>query len=207
MEETVGVNVIVDFPGGNVYDDLTVCFGNTVYINAIDGWTYNWYPAATLTNPQIPNPGASPLQTTTYFVDITNICGEGTDQITVHVIKPDVIPSNDGTICAGNGFDAYATGSVSYPWQPVNLASPAFSAQNNFHPITSPPFFRPFVHFVDNTDLWVRILADIHGKNNNLNLLEPCCISVSVWTCFFLIIARVAVFRSDIFKRRYASRV
>jgi gliding motility-associated-like protein len=140
VEESVGINVVNDFPGGNVYDDLTVCYGNTVYINAIDGWTYNWYPSATLTNPNVSNPGASPLQTTTYFVDITNICGEGTDQITVHVIQPDVIASPGGTICAGNSFEASAIGAVSYTWQPISLASPAFEAQTALSPLTSTMF-------------------------------------------------------------------
>jgi gliding motility-associated-like protein len=140
VEESVGVNVVDDFPGGNVYDDLTVCYGNTVYINAIDGWTYNWYPAATLTNSQIANPGASPLQTTTYYVDITNICGEGTDQVTVHVVKPDVIASPGGTICAGNGWEAYATGALTYTWQPITFASPAFEAQTTLSPLISTLF-------------------------------------------------------------------
>ena len=140
VEETVGVNVVDDFPGGNIYDDLTVCYGNTVYLNGIDGWTWNWYPSNTLTNPQIPNPGASPLITTTYYVDITNICGEGTDEVTVHVIKPDVVASEDGTICLGNSWNASATGAVSYTWQPVSLASPAFEAQTSLSPLISTMF-------------------------------------------------------------------
>jgi hypothetical protein len=141
VEESVGVNVVDDFPGGNIYDDLTMCAGQTIYINAIDGWTYNWYPAATLTNAQIANPGAFPEVTTTYYVDITNICGEGTDQITVIVIEPEVVASEGGTICAGNSWTASATGAVSYTWQPVSLASPAFEAETALTPFASTMFW------------------------------------------------------------------
>jgi gliding motility-associated-like protein len=140
VEESVGINVVDDFPGGNVYDDVTTCLGTTVYLNAIDGWSYNWYPSNTLTNPQVSNPGAFPNTTTTYYVDISNICGEGTDQITVHVIVPQVVASEGGTICAGNGWPASATGAISYTWQPISFSAPAFEANTILSPLTSTLF-------------------------------------------------------------------
>lgn len=49
-------------------NDTAICLGGNVQLNATGGGTYIWSPAATLSNPNIANPIATPTQTTTYTV-------------------------------------------------------------------------------------------------------------------------------------------
>lgn len=44
----------------------TLCIGQSVTLNASGAYTYSWTPAAGLSNPNIPNPVASPTSTTRY---------------------------------------------------------------------------------------------------------------------------------------------
>lgn len=50
--------------------DTTICFGQSVQLFSGGGETYSWSPAAGLNNPNVQNPTASPLSTTTYTVTV-----------------------------------------------------------------------------------------------------------------------------------------
>jgi gliding motility-associated-like protein len=65
---------------------------------------------------------ASPSQTTTYTVTLTNPCGSGEDEVTVIVIEPDAQASGGGTICFGSYVEVTATGGVQYFWSPAEYA-------------------------------------------------------------------------------------
>lgn len=73
-------------PAVNAGADLTVCKGDMVQLDAgVDGATYKWTPASTLDNNSIRRPLASPTQTTTYTVAVTQCNTTVTDQIVVFV--------------------------------------------------------------------------------------------------------------------------
>jgi gliding motility-associated-like protein len=48
--------------------DQTICEGQSAQLQGSGAWLYNWTPAATLDNPSIPNPVATPTTTTTYYL-------------------------------------------------------------------------------------------------------------------------------------------
>lgn len=50
--------------------DTTVCVGESVQLYSSGGQTYSWSPATGLNNPNVQNPMASPLTTTTYTVTV-----------------------------------------------------------------------------------------------------------------------------------------
>jgi gliding motility-associated-like protein len=56
-------------------DDTAVCKGQTVQLFASGGDNYTWSPAAGLSNASIPNPKATPQQTTTYTLSVKNNSG------------------------------------------------------------------------------------------------------------------------------------
>jgi len=63
-------NVCFDFS-----NDTTICVGGIVPLsdeNPVAGFNYSWTPATGINNPNIPNPIASPSETTTYFLTITD---------------------------------------------------------------------------------------------------------------------------------------
>jgi len=77
--------------------------GSSTSLTATGGTTYTWVPATGLSNPNISNPVASPVQTTQYCVYVTNAAG-CTDSacITVDYTCKDIFvptafsPNNDG---------------------------------------------------------------------------------------------------------------
>ncbi len=75
--------------------DAVICTGNSAGLQATAGFdTYQWSPAATLDNPNSPNPVATPAATTTYYLVATksdpvqNVCTY-TDSVTVTVNPSD----------------------------------------------------------------------------------------------------------------------
>ncbi|MBP7184688.1 MAG: hypothetical protein KBA06_04190, partial [Saprospiraceae bacterium] len=93
----------------NIPDSLTICDHTPVNLNQGGNlaYQYHWSPATGLNNPNIANPLANPLTTTTYFVTVTNASLFDTCVIVkqVKVIVPPVdlnlSVTNDTIICQG----------------------------------------------------------------------------------------------------------
>lgn len=65
----------------------TICEGKSVQFEASGGISYFWSPSKGLSDPKTPNPIASPTETTTYTVQISNYGCTTYAQITVNVNK------------------------------------------------------------------------------------------------------------------------
>ena len=135
LEAQVEVEVIDDFPGGNVYDPVNLCIGGNVQISAVDGFSWEWSPAESLSNPNIQNPIASPSESTTYFVLVSNLCGTGTDQLTVNVIEPSAAAGDDGVVCFGEGWPVWASGGEFYSWSPAVFVDDPNSPNPSLFPV------------------------------------------------------------------------
>ena len=97
------VSVVPGAPGGNLYPNVPLCVGQSVQLQAADfGSTWVWSPTTGLNNPASQTPFATPQQTTTYTVTITNLCGEGTDEVTVELLVPEAFVEPGGSVCAGS---------------------------------------------------------------------------------------------------------
>lgn len=76
--------------------------GESAVLNGSGGGTYSWAPASTLSDPSSATTIASPVATTTYFLDVTiNGCTDQ-DEVTVYVVQPIQVPNtftpnSDGT--------------------------------------------------------------------------------------------------------------
>lgn len=85
-------------------EKLLIATGEAIQLSAMGGVSYTWSPAETLSNPNIANPMASPLTTTTYIVTALGANGcQASVEITLEVdnsvnIKPRVFfsPNQDG---------------------------------------------------------------------------------------------------------------
>lgn len=94
--------------------DATICAGSTTQLNATVNsnngpFTYQWTPTSGLSDPNIHNPLANPLSTTTYTVQVTDVNGcTGTDAVFVNV-NPRPTLTLDSTVCAPNllSYSAY----------------------------------------------------------------------------------------------------
>ncbi|MDZ4680293.1 MAG: gliding motility-associated C-terminal domain-containing protein [Saprospiraceae bacterium] len=104
----------------NQLQDLVMCPGAQVQLQARGGVSYRWTPEAGLSNPGIYNPIASPTQTTTYTVEISDACGQiFYDDLILEVLgdslQLDIGP--DTFVCEGQSLrlNATATNAV-YQW-------------------------------------------------------------------------------------------
>ena len=123
-------------PTVNAGTDKMICVGENAMLSATGGISYSWSPSTGLSNTLVPNPIASPSQTTTYTVTATDSNGcTNSDEVTVIVGgNANANAGQDVTICIGESTELAASGGVIYSWSPTTgLNNPNIS-----HPITSP---------------------------------------------------------------------
>ena len=105
----------------NGFEDVVICPGGQYQLQLSGGQSYSWSPVEGLNNPNIPNPIASPSETTTYIVEVTDECNVPfMDTITVFV-DGDTVRfelANDTTLCdpATIILDAENGSSATYLW-------------------------------------------------------------------------------------------
>jgi gliding motility-associated-like protein len=103
---TFGTANIISNPAGinaNVSAGTTICMGENLQLEASGGTTYSWLPNTGLDNPNIANPIATPLTTTTYTVRVT----QGScfvDKTVTIAVAPKVLPDFDAVSSGGCGI-------------------------------------------------------------------------------------------------------
>ncbi len=126
----------VPYPVASAGADATVCFQTPAQLNAsIVGASFTWSPTASLSNPNILNPIASPTNTTSYVLTVFDTRGcpkPGRDTVTVTVL-PEVFAfaGNDTSVVINQPLQFNATGGVSYLWTPGT----SLNRNNIFNPI------------------------------------------------------------------------
>lgn len=129
----VSINTL---PNPNLGIDVGTCSGYGVNITASGGVTYAWSPISGLSCSNCASPIATPMDTTTYTVTVTNANGcSNTDDIVVLVYNtPTVSAGTDAAICIGSSMNLTATGGNTYSWSPGT----GLSATNIANPVASP---------------------------------------------------------------------
>lgn len=113
----------------------TICTNDTAQLLASGGISYQWIPAASLSDASISNPLAFPLAATTYFVTATDSNGcTATDSLTISLSVVLADAGNDTTICYGSSATLNAAGGISFSWEP----SSSLSSDTVANPIASP---------------------------------------------------------------------
>ena len=80
----------ISFIDNLTLDDETICEGESIQVDASipSGDSYLWSPPLGVSDINSPSPLLSPIETTTYFVSITDICGDPSSQsITINVAQ------------------------------------------------------------------------------------------------------------------------
>ncbi len=113
---------VMENTGISAGNDVTICDGNIVQLNAFGGSNYTWSPTTGLNNPNIANPIATPTTTTTYTV--TGVSANGCpaiDEVTIFVNpRPEAIACEDKMICRGESIQLIVTTHAQYSWSPTN---------------------------------------------------------------------------------------
>ncbi|MBT7686953.1 MAG: T9SS type B sorting domain-containing protein [Flavobacteriales bacterium] len=83
----------------------TICAGDSIQLQAGDSAvSYNWTPTGSLSTNGIPNPWASPVTSTMYYVEQTYQCDTLTDSALITVLNPDFTVSGavSDALCNGD---------------------------------------------------------------------------------------------------------
>jgi gliding motility-associated-like protein len=133
--DSVFVNV-KQFVTVNAGNDTTICLTDSLRLNAVtDGLGFTWSPAATLNNPNLRNPIARPLGTTTYTITSTIGKCQSRDDVVVRTVPyPVAVASADTSICFGDNAPLRASGGIDYRWSPAT----GLSSNTIANPIASP---------------------------------------------------------------------
>ena len=131
---------VLSLPSISVSDDTTLCGNALVQLTASGAASYVWSPAAGLSNPNIPNPVASPLATTTYYVTATgnNSC---TIIDSVTIMKQPVpvftLTPQNAAICKEDSVLLTALGGDIFNWVPTETVANPDGASTTAFPITN----------------------------------------------------------------------
>lgn len=108
-EDLVKRRIIIEGGTYSLSPPATVCFGDQAQLTATGGTSYNWRPATGLSDPNVPNPLASPSTTTTYFVTISNDENGCTfeDSVTISVLPEITIESAAEPVYTCSGLVSY----------------------------------------------------------------------------------------------------
>jgi gliding motility-associated-like protein len=124
-------------PAADAGPNTSICPGTSTTLNASGGDIYTWSPGASLSNPAIANPVATPSVTTTYTVVVsssTTGCS-ATDTVTITVTPAVIADAGANTsICTGNNTTLGASGGTVYAWTPTT----SISDSTTFNPVASP---------------------------------------------------------------------
>jgi gliding motility-associated-like protein len=123
-------------PVVSINNNVFLCIGSSTQLVATGGSTYQWSPLTGLSNTSIPNPTANPVDTTEYYVTVTDTFGcQAKDSVMVDVLFPFKANVNPGdTICAGSSVQLNASGGSVYNWYPAGgLDNPSVN-----DPVASP---------------------------------------------------------------------
>lgn len=113
-------------------NDTLICKNSSIQLFAGGGSTYSWSPAASLNDPNISNPLATPATNTEYYVTVTdaNSC-RNKDSIQVNIRpEPVFIISPSTKVCENSSTQLSAAGGDIYSWQPsaslnnANISNP-----------------------------------------------------------------------------------
>lgn len=104
-----------------VLEDTLICIGESIQLVASDGDSHSWTGGSTISDTTVPDPILTPVETTTYVVTITNVCGAIRDTALVEVVVPQADAWPDSTVCPGQPINLFCSDGASYLWNPANL--------------------------------------------------------------------------------------
>jgi len=151
-EDNIEVTLFPIIMGAVEQSATGVCNGEPVQLMATGGTNYVWIDdTGTLTNIEGANATASPIESTTYQVIISDDCpnNEVFELVEINVFEAadNVDAGEDDCAVNGNTLDLNATGGVSYQW----VDDPTIdSGADSANPTVSPT--EETVYFVDITD-------------------------------------------------------
>ncbi len=128
IEDSIVVEVI-NAPTISLPNTAQLCFGDSTQITAsTNGSSFSWSPITNLLNPTSSTVTVWPTSSQYYYCTVANDCFTTVDSVfvTVHPL-PDIIVTDDTTICSGDDALLTAFGSMQHTW----TVDPTLTVINN----------------------------------------------------------------------------
>lgn len=135
------------------FTEASICEGESITLQGTGGVTYEWSPSSTLSSDEVPDPVASPADTTTYSLVVTNGFGcTDTSAVTINVIeRPFANAGPDLAIVRGTPIELSGTAggqNVAYTWSPNVYINDV----NVLRPVVTPPHDTSYVLTVSSNE-------------------------------------------------------
>jgi PKD repeat protein len=113
LQDTAHISLALPTEGIN-YPAVTICPGDNIQLSARAGLVYAWQPAGLVSDPEVQQPLAFPLDTSTLFTVtiLPPYCPAFTDSVQISISFP-AIPAITLT---GDSLYAHPVGAVAYEW-------------------------------------------------------------------------------------------
>lgn len=118
-QDTDSVTITVNpLPVADAGADVPLCLGDTVQLQASGGVNYQWSPGTGLSNTNIADPQAFPMQPITYTVTVTDVNGcQSSDSLSISIFSVTAAPNQ--AICNGDSLQLSVSGGSSFVWTPT----------------------------------------------------------------------------------------
>ena len=123
----------------NAGEDVFLCEGNSIALNGMGIGEINWTPDASLSDPSNLNAVASPMNTTTYHLTLTEDNCVLTDSMVVNVVNKTTIEALGADICIGDTISLEVSGNADIvSWSsPESLSNPNSPFTDAFPSLTT----------------------------------------------------------------------
>lgn len=141
--DSVRVNVL-DFITVDAGNDTSICRTDGIVLRPVtEALSFNWQPAAVLSNPAIRNPLATPVDSlTTFYVNANLGKCQARDSIRIRTVPyPVAFAGNDTTICFGDAVVLRGRGDgANARWTPANTVANANAYITTARPLATTVF-------------------------------------------------------------------
>jgi hypothetical protein len=128
------INFIQSEPNIVITGDTSICMGETTILTASGGSSYLWSNGQTS-----PSVFLSPVQTSFYYVTVTNSLGCSSIKLVTLIVNP--LPSvtimGENTICQGDLTTLTANGGSSYLWSNGSSTASVYVSTSGFYTVTA----------------------------------------------------------------------
>ncbi len=144
LTEQVNVFVYQDPPQPVVKDTAFVCEGDAVSLSVSYAPSIVWSPDLDINTIYGQNVTISTPVNRWYYIDFTNACGTVTDSVFINIIGQNPKAGNDTIVCPEDTVLLWASGGVSYQWEPASSVHSPNSAVTSAAP-NSPITFTVYI--------------------------------------------------------------
>lgn len=147
--DSVTISVVNEFEPLTIEDE-TICLGDQIQLTTTTGNEPVWSPSENLDCVSCPNPMATPIETTTFRVDVITDSGCAIyDSVTITVLTPDDIDAGeDAVVCAGESIQLEGQGDGIINWSP----SSTLDNSTVLNPYARPAIPTNYILTVENGD-------------------------------------------------------